>query len=165
MLPCKTRPARALKVCTCKTHNLLPFCYFTSVCSQILQECFTVIGVIIHRDLQRYHVRHALHVQFKFARAKHVISDYIVIMYPFAPRFYRLAVTVVQFDQKHRISSAIFMKMIWVELKCTSMYPGVFYSISWILWLFWEPHVPVVKSMQAESSEAIFRYVGALTSK
>ena len=92
MLPYKTRPARALKVCTCKTHNFLPFCYFTSVRFQILQECFTVIGVFIHQDVQRFHLRHALHVHLKFARAKHVISNYIVIMYPFAPRFYRLAI-------------------------------------------------------------------------
>ena len=92
MLPYKTRRARALKVCTCKTHNFLLFCYLTLVCSQILHKCFTVIKVFIRQDLQRYHVRHALHVHLKFARAKHVISNYIVIMYPFAPRFYMLAV-------------------------------------------------------------------------
>ena len=63
-----------------------------SVGSEILQACYTLGNLMIHEKSRCYRIRHALHVHLKFARAKHVISNYIVIMYPFAPRFYMLAV-------------------------------------------------------------------------
>ena len=64
-----------------------------SVGSEILQACYTLGNLMIHEKSRCYHIRHALHVHLKFARANHVISNYIVIMYRFAPRFYRLAVS------------------------------------------------------------------------